>query len=127
MLKATESSESSSDEVVLDIYPPSDVFGFRVRASGFDFSCLGETMGRFARENMQALATKLNEFFSGSVRIETYQKAYTLLDPVWPVDHRNESSKVSQSPFSGIRLEKVTISDNTKQFTRFSRLQRHFV
>jgi hypothetical protein len=126
-VKITEASESSSDEVVLDIYPPSDVLGFRIRSSGFDFSCLGEQMRRIASENMVALVDKLTGVFPNRILINEYRAAYPLLDSVWPVDQGNKSSEVTGGLFGGVRIQRTTISDNTAQFTRFSRLQRHFV
>lgn len=125
--KITEASESLSDEAVLDIYPPSDVLGFRIRSSGFDFSCLGEQMRKIASENMHVLIEKFNGIFPNCVSIDEYRAAYPLLDSVWPVDHKNESSEVTRGAFGGVRIERTTISDNTMQFTRFSRLQRHFI
>jgi hypothetical protein len=126
-VKVIEASESSSDETVLDIYPPSDVIGFRIRSGGFNFSCLGEQMRKIATENVRVLIDKLSEVFPNCVWINEYRAAYPFLDSVWPIEHKNESSEVTRGAFGGVRIERVNISDNTAQFTRFSRLQRHFI
>jgi hypothetical protein len=125
--KGISRAEASFDEPVLDIYPASDVFGFRLRTSGFDFSCLGDRMQKLGADNLANLIDKLLDFFSSPKYVDQYQANHTLLDAVWPVELRNESSTVSRGTFGGSRIKRVTLSDNTAQFTRFSRLQRHFL
>jgi hypothetical protein len=126
-MKIIETSESSSDELILDIYPPSDVLGFRIRSGGFDFSSLSEQMRRIASENLQLLIDKFVEVFPKQILINEYPAAHSLLDAVWPVEHKSESSDVTRGAFGGVRIERTHVSENTAQFTRFSRLQRHFI
>ena len=124
--KTTDRSETFADEPVLDIYPASDVFGFRIRA-GFDFSCLGTQMSRLAIENFGLLTDEFRLRLHSTKLIDVYSAASPLLRSSWPNDERNESSKVSRGTFGGVQTRSVIVSDNTVQFTKFSRLQRHFI
>ena len=124
-MKVTDAAKSLNDEPVLDIYPPSDVFGFRVRVAGFDFSCLGDQMQRTGVENIQILMKTLPGHFPGAKIVNTYGSLRSELDQIWPVAENDRSSTVSRASFGGVRVHRVSIADNTEQFNRFSRLQRH--
>jgi hypothetical protein len=126
-VKTMDETLAISDEAVVDIYPVSDVYGFRIRSSGFDFSCLGERMQRFATVNMAALIGDLRSRFTSGVFIDSFPTASPLFGPVWPVEEIKQASSVSRGPLGGIRKQNLTILDNTGQFTKFSRLQRHFI
>jgi len=126
-VKIKDASETLSDETVVDLYPPSDVLGFRIRSNGFDFSCLGERMRRIASENMIGLIDRLGEAFPNHILIDGYKAAHSILDTIWPVESQNKSSEVRRGTFGGVEIEKVRLYDNTKQFTRYSRLQRHLI
>ena len=126
-MKVTDAAESINDEPVLDIYPPADVFGFRVRPTGFDFSCLGDRMQRTGGENLQMLTDLLAQRFPGSTVITSYRQLRFVLDEVWPLSEGDRSSTVSRASFGGVRIQRVSLVDNTTQFTRFSRLQRHLL
>jgi hypothetical protein len=126
-VKTMEETLAISDEAIVDIYPVSDVYGFRIRSSGFDFSCLGERMQPFATANMAALISDLRSRFTSGVFIDSFPAASPLLISVWPVDEIKQASSVSRGPFGGVRKQNLTVLDNTSQFTKFSRLQRHFI
>jgi hypothetical protein len=126
-MKAIDETMSITDEPVLDIYPPSDVYGFRIRSSGFDFSSLGDQMTRFTGENLSKLTGRLREFFADARFIDGYPELVQMLAPIWPPDEIRQSSRVTRGTFGGVRKQSLTILDNTAQFTRFSRLQRHSV
>jgi hypothetical protein len=126
-LKVTDTAESLSDEPVLDIYPPSDVFGFRIRPSGFDFSCLGGQMRGTGVENMQILTEALLKSFSASKLVDTYRSLRSALDEIWPVGESDRSSSLSRASFGGVRVHRISVVDNTEQLSRFSRLQRHLI
>lgn len=126
-MKVTDAVESVNDEPVIDIYPPSDVFGFRVRPSGFDFSCLGDRMQRTGVENIHILTETLLTRFSNAKFVDTYRPLRSALDEIWPVAEGDRSSSVSRASFGGVRVHRVSIADNTEQFNRFSRLQRHLI
>jgi hypothetical protein len=116
---------SSKDETVIDLYPKNDVYGFRIRETGFDFSCLGDRMGSLAAANMSELIGKLRGEIQETVFVDS-RSAAAHLDLVWPPAETSGSSGLSRSIFGGLRKESTTTIDNTMQLTKFSRLQRHF-
>jgi len=126
-VKADTETMSSTDETVIDIYPKNDVYGFRIRTSGFNFSCLGDRMQPIAAANITALITELRDQFPTAVFIDSFHAVEAFLETIWPSDETKKSGGISRSAFSGIRKESTTVIDNTIQFTKFSRLQRHFV
>jgi hypothetical protein len=125
VLSDAKETTSSKDEMVIDLYPKSDVYGFRVRAAGFDFSCLGDRMGPLAAANMMELIEKIRSEFQNTVFIDS-TAVTDQLDSIWPPTETRQSGGVSRSIFGGIRKESTMMADNTLQFTKFSRLQRHF-
>ncbi len=127
VIKADSETLSSTDETVIDIYPPSDVYGFRIRTSGFDFSCLGDRMRPIAAANITTLISEMRDQFADGVFIDSFQVVEPLLDTIWPTEESTQSGGVSRSAFSGVRKASTTVIDNTTQFTKFSRLQRHFI
>lgn len=126
-MKITDAAESVNDEPVLDVYPPSDVFGFRVRPSGFDFSCLGDRMRKTGAENIQILAQEIADRFPNTKVVDFYRSLRSALDNIWPVGESNRASSVSRASFGGVRVHRVSVIDNSEQFNRFSRLQRHLI
>jgi hypothetical protein len=126
-LKTTDESLASFDEAVIDIYPPNDVYGMRIRSSGFDFSCLGDQKQPIAGANMAALMDMFLAQFSSAIFIDQFKVCAPLIDTVWPVSSTKHSSSVTRGPLGGIRKHSVTVVDNTIQFTKFSRLQRYFI
>jgi hypothetical protein len=125
VLSDANETTSSKDEAVIDLYPKNDVYGFRIRAAGFDFSCLGDRMGPLAAANMTELIEKIRREFQDTVFIDS-TSVTDQLGLIWPPTETRESGGVSRSIFGGIRKESTTMADNTLQFTKFSRLQRHF-
>jgi len=126
-IKKPSESLAFADEVVVDLYPRSDVYGFRIRAAGFDFSCLGERMRPLGTENMNELVSLLRSRIPSLVFVDAFSSAVPLISSIWPVDEIKRSSQVSRGAFGGVRKQSLTVLDNTTQFTKFSRLQRHFI
>ena len=116
-----------ADEPVIDLYPRSDVYGFRIRSAGFDFSCLGGRMQTLAAANMAELVSELRTRIPSVVYVDVFRDAASLISSVWPEEEIKQSSQVSRGPLGGVRKQSLTILDNTSQFTKFSRLQRHFI
>ncbi len=116
--------EILTDEAVLDIYARHDGSGWRIRASNFDFSCLGEQKRLTAFENFSALIALLRERARAAVIDDSYVSLRTALNSVWP-DEPNARAK--QRRRSGITEfdSCVTLLDNEAQFTRYSRLLKH--
>ena len=125
--KTNDEALSVSDEPVLDIYPANDVYGFRIRSSGFDFSCLGERMKPFAGENMTCLVSELRTRFKSARFVDAFNTVAPFIGPVWAVDEIRQSSDVTRGPLGGVHKRSVTVLDNTSQFTKFSRLMRHLL
>ena len=126
-LKTTAETLGVTDEAVIDIYPMSDVYGFRIRSGGFDFSCLGDKMQPFAAANINELISELRTRFASAVFIDSFLAVAPLIGAAWPLDEIKQASDVTRGPFGGVHKHTVTVLDNTSQFTKFSRLQRHFV
>ena len=126
-IKNIEETHGFTEEAVVDIYPPADVYGFRVRSAGFDFSCLGERMQRFSGANMNELISELRSRFEPSTFIDSFSTVVPTISTVWPVEETRQGSNVSRGPLGGVQKQTLTVLDNTIQFTKFSRLQRHFV
>jgi hypothetical protein len=126
-LKTTSETLAYSDEAVIDIYPPSDVYGYRVRPAGFDFSCLADRMQALGSANMMELTAELRKRFSDAVVRDEFRSAVTLIESVWPAVKSDQSNSVPRGMFGGVRKQSLTVLDNTIQFTKFSRLQRHFL
>jgi hypothetical protein len=126
-MKTMDESQTVSEELFADIYPPSEVYGFRIRSSGFDFSCLGEQMSPIAAENMVKLIDQLRNWFTAAKFVDAFRIVSPLLNSIWPPDEIRQSSQISRGPLGGVRKQSVRVLDNTIQFTKFSRLQRHFL
>jgi hypothetical protein len=126
-IQIADETLSYTDEPVIDIYPESDVYGFRIRASGFDFSCLGDRMRPLAALNMAELVSEFRSRLNANNFIDSYRSAAPLIATIWPLDEIMQSSEVKRGTFGGVRKQSVTVLDNTRQFTKFSRLQRHFI
>jgi hypothetical protein len=118
---------SYADEQVIDIYPEADVYGFRIRPAGFDFSCLGPNMHRLASTNMAELVAKLRSCLTSVKFIDNFRSASPLLNDIWPLELKRQSSEIKRGTFGGVRKQTLTVFDNSHQFTKFSRMQRHFV
>jgi len=126
-IKKADESLAFADESVIDLYPRSDVYGFRIRSAGFDFSCLGDRMRPLATENVNELVSVLRSRIPSVVFVDAFRVAVPLISSVWPIDEIKQSSQISRSTFGGVRKKTLTILDNTSQFSKFSRLQRHFI
>lgn len=125
--KNIDQTITSTDEAILDIYSRSEPVGFRVRAAGFDFSCLGERKQMLASVNMNTLARTLKEAFPASLLVECNRDLSIALDAVWPMETKTGPRAITRRAGVGVRMESVSSVDNILQFTKFSRLQRQFL
>lgn len=121
--KILESTETSEDEFLIDIYAEDDPVGYRITSSGFDFSALEAEKELFARENMQKLIEKLKSFAPEAKFVGDYLKLRDLIGKIWEVEERKDSRGVQRKSFGGFKLENVTTINNSLQFTKYSRLQ----
>jgi hypothetical protein len=125
--KILETTEIASDESLIDIYSRHDQTGFRVMATGFDFSCLEADKGILANENIKRLAGKLVRVAPNAKIINDYLKIRELLAKIWEVEQKTGSQGLKRESFRKFNLENVTTVSNLTQFTKYSRLQRHLI
>jgi hypothetical protein len=118
-----DASETASDEALIDIYTREDSNGYRILTKGFDFSCLGAEKGILARDNIKKLAAKLQTLAPQARLIEDYLSVRSILGEVWEVEQRKDSQGLSRQRFGKFDLSSVSSSNNSQQFTKYSRLQ----
>lgn len=123
--KVLESTETSADELLIDIYTTDEAVGYRIVSSGFDFSCLGAEKGILARENMQKLGTKLRAFAPEAKFVGDYLQVRDVLGKVWEVEETRASRGLQRKSFGRFDFGNVTTINNLSQFTKYSRLQWH--
>lgn len=115
---------TDSDRPVIDLYTSRDDIGYRVQMNGFDFSGLGEAKGMLAVENMRMLAVRLKEV-SGNCRVDTrYNVTRLLLDRIWELETETDHFGTYTGGFLKKEKTKVSMMNNMRQFTKYSRLQR---
>jgi hypothetical protein len=125
--RTLESTETSADELLIDIYPTDDAIGYRIVSSGFDFSCLETEKGILARQNMLKLADKLRAFAPEARFVGDYLEIREVLGKVWEVEEKRDSRGLQRKNFGRFNFENVTTISNLTQFTKYSRLQRHLL
>lgn len=125
--KKPEESKDQRDEKMLEFYVMGDERGFRIRTSGFDFSCLGETKTMFASENIDLLANKIKEMRAGIVLDSGYNDLRDLLDPVWEPDFHREAQGLHRSGLGRLSRQASDVFDNLNQFTKYSRMRNHLL
>jgi hypothetical protein len=118
-----ETNEFFRDEVVIDFYTAAHSFTWRVGASGFDFSCLGNEKALVANENITRLqrlivAKAVNARFDDS-----YQPVRNLLELVWSTQPETQSSGWRRERPGKLSVGMATTKSNESQFTRYSRLR----
>jgi len=123
-MQVIDEREILTDEAVLDIYARGDKDGWRIRASNFDFSCLGASKQLTAFANFTVLAGLLREHATAAVFDDSYAGLRIALDNVWPAEAKAHAKERRGGAFA--RFESATTSiDNELQFTRYSRLLRY--
>ncbi len=125
--KLLDETTTAADESVLDIYTLHDPNGFRVRSTGFDFSCLGEDKGLLAAENLRALMRFLKERSPNAKLVDNYSAVRQSLGSVWEVESRKDSKGLQRAGFGKTGFGTVASTNNLNQFTKYSRLQWHLL
>lgn len=125
--KMLDSTEISSDEMLIDIYCVSDNLGYRIETKGFDFSCLGVEKGLLAKDNIKILAEKLRNIAPNAKFDNDYLRIRPELSKVWEVSQRNDSGGIERKGFGNLNRTNITTVSNLLQFTRYSRLQRNLL
>jgi hypothetical protein len=113
-----------SDQPLIDIYRASDDLGFRVQLNGFDFRALGSAKSLLAGENMKLLAELLGGS-SEKTRVDrSYMQSRPLLDRVWELESETDHMGPLRAGFEKRKKTKISVMNNLRQFTKYSRLQR---
>ncbi len=126
-IKRLDETTTSSDAAVLDLYSRRDPCGWRVHLAGFDFSCLGDDKGLIAVENLRRLVTVLKEHAPNARVIADYSNISHALDDIWPLESRKDAQGLQRAGFGKVEFGSVELSNNTAQFTKYSRLQWHLL
>ncbi len=117
-----DSSETTADEAVLDIYERGDARGWRVAANSFDFSCLGSRKALITSENFAALVVTLRERAGGAKFDDSFNGLRQLLEPVWPIEQSSQADGWRREGLGTFITSEVVTTTNEPQFTRYSRL-----
>jgi hypothetical protein len=125
--KILNSTETASDEFLIDVYSRENSDGFRIYAKGFDFSCLASEKEILAKDNLRKLANKLKEIAPNAKLDEDYLHVRENLGSVWNVEERTDSQGLKREGFGRFNLGNVTTVNNSAQFTKYSRLQWHLL
>lgn len=125
--KILQAVETASDEILFDLYSRQNPGGFRIFGKGFDFSCLENEKKILAVENMKKLIQKLREVASDVKIIDDYLQVRENLGNVWEIEHKTDSLGLTRERFGKFNLGNVTTVNNTIQFTKYSRLQKHLI
>ncbi len=120
-------TQTLSDGGLIDFYASGDSIGYRIPFSGFDFSCLGADKVLLAAENIRRLAEVLRTFAPSAKFVGDYLMVRQMLNTVWPIERRKDSSGPQGSGFGGKDFTKIESSNNLRQFTKYSRLQRQLL
>lgn len=125
--KILETSETASDEQLIDLYSRNDSIGYRIWAKGFDFSCLDDEKGILATENIGKLVGKLRLIHPNVKLIDDYLRVRDKLSAIWEVEQKTDSRGLKREGFGKFNLGNLTTVNNLSQFTRYSRLQWHLL
>lgn len=125
--KLLKTSESASDESLIDIYSRQNSIGYRILAKGFDFSSLEAEKEILARNNLKKLSRKLREVAPSAKFVDDYLKLRESLGNVWEVEHRTDSMGMKRGGIGKFNLGNIVTVNNLSQFTKYSRLQWHIL
>ncbi|MGI8556434.1 MAG: hypothetical protein ACR2LT_08790 [Pyrinomonadaceae bacterium] len=125
--KVLETTELSTDELLIDIYSRRDTLGYRIEAKGFDFSCLASEKKLLAAQNMKNLLEKFHAVAPAAKFDTDYISVRAELSRVWEVEQNTNSKGIQKKGFGQYNLESVTTINNLRQFTRYSRLRRNLL
>ena len=125
--KILQTTETASDESLIDIYSRQDAIGYRILAKGFDFSCLEAEKEILAKDNLKKLVQKLREVAPSAKFVDDYLQVRENLGNIWEVEHRSDSKGVTRENIGKYSLGNITTVNNLSQFTKYSRLQWHIL
>jgi hypothetical protein len=121
-----ESRELAEDEAVVDLHFADALAGWRVAASGFDYSCLGARKSLLAADNFARLCEEFRARARHASFDDSYRRVRHLLQFAWSPTEQKGAGGVRRAGPGRVSTEAVTNVSNEAQFTRYSRLLRHF-
>jgi hypothetical protein len=121
--KVVNETETSSDEILIDIYTDEEPGGFRIRIAGFDFSFLGSDKDLLASNNIEKTIDFLRKHAPNAIFNDSYRSLRSALDAVWAVDQTSHTASLKKKGFGSTQLKRITVSSNLEQFNQYSRLQ----
>lgn len=121
--KVLNSTEVSADEVYIDFYTRDSSQAFRIQASGFDFSFLGERKELLAVGNLEKTIDAIRKFATNAVFDNNYRGIHSKLDLIWKIEHREDTKSIKRSGFGSFEKKRVVTSSNLDQFNKYSKLQ----
>ncbi len=125
--KILQTSETASDESLIDIYSRQNSIGYRILAKGFDFSSLEAEKEILAKDNLKKLVQKLREVAPSAKFVDDYLQVRENLANVWEVEQKSDSRGVKREGIGKFNLGNITTVNNLSQFTKYSRLQWHIL
>jgi hypothetical protein len=121
-----ESRELVEDDAAVDLHFINAPAGWRVTASGFDYSCLGARKGLLAADNFARLVEEFRARARRAAFDDSYGRVRHLLQFAWSPTEQREAGGVRRAGPGRVSTEAITSVSNEAQFTRYSRLLRHF-
>jgi hypothetical protein len=121
--ETVEETENYSDEAVTDIFFEADEIGYRILASGFDFSCLEGEKSRISGQNCAKLVEHILIASPMARAVTNYRELRSVLSEVWAVDRSQEFFGPQRSGLMSAESRRQISRTNITQFTKFSRLQ----
>mgnify|MGYP003381243385 CR=1 FL=1 len=121
-----DETSTSSDESVTDFYTKDDAFGFRIRLSGFDFSCLDSERQLIAAQNFRLLIERLRTIATNACVVD-YLPVRHFLDDVWEPESRKDAQGRKSAGLGKKGFGSVATTNNVGQFTKFSRMHWHLL
>jgi hypothetical protein len=124
--EVVESRELVEDEGVIDLHFGESPAGWRIMAEGFDYSCLGARKGLLASENFARLGEEFRALSRRAAFDDSYRRVRHLLQFAWSPTQQTGAGGVRRARPGRVSTEAITNVSNEAQFTRYSRLLRHF-
>ncbi|MFQ3640816.1 MAG: hypothetical protein SNJ62_12515, partial [Chloracidobacterium sp.] len=122
--KAEREELYTADEevAVIDLFGPTLATHLRIRADGFDYSCLGAQRGLLAAENHTRLGDwLLASLPSMAVVNRDFYALARVLDPIWGLTKASRRQPFKRAGIGKVSAETTEYVDNERQFTCFAR------
>ena len=125
--EVTNSTETSADELVVDIFTVDSPRGYRISSGRFDFSCLGAQMDLITSKNFTRLIELIRRKSPNCNIDDSFSTMRKILDLVWPIEQRNQSTGIKRLAPGRYRTETSLLKNNELQFSRYSHLRKFLV